>query len=162
MASFEITSNVFKIDSDANSVYALLSDFNKMGVLVNMTKQMDTSEMMPTLGKLADNIESVTFTSDSVHLIIKGIGELSIQIVEREEPKLIKLVNTGKLPMNLTVWIQLLSNGPYDTRLRMTVHVQMNSMLKMLLKGKMEKIINTVAEGLTKIPYSILNNLTNV
>lgn len=29
----------------------------------------------------------------------------------------------------------------------------MNMMLKMMLKGKLEKGINQLAEGLTKIPY---------
>lgn len=31
--------------------------------------------------------------------------------------------------------------------------------MKMLLKGKLEKGINQMAEGLTKIPYSLLANM---
>jgi len=36
----------------------------------------------------------------------------------------------------------------------------LNVMLKMLVKGKLEKGINQLAEGLTKIPYSLLVNRT--
>lgn len=58
--------------------------------------------------------------------------------------------------LNFQVWIQLLVNGPYDTRLRITAEAELNMMMKMLLKGKLEKGINQLAEGLAKIPYGYI------
>ncbi len=76
--------------------------------------------------------------------------------MEREEPKLIKLRGTDVCLFEFQVWIQLLDNGPYDTRLRITAEAELNMMMKMLLKGKLEKGINQLAEGLAKIPYGYI------
>ena len=57
------------------------------------------------------------------------------------------------------IWIQLLENAPYDTRMKITFQGELNMMMKMLLKGKLEKGIDQFAEALTKIPYGILGNL---
>ena len=43
--------------------------------------------------------------------------------------------------------------------MKITFHGELNMMLKMLLKGKLEKGINQLGEGLTKIPYGLLKNL---
>ena len=87
------------------------------------------------------------------------MGELAVKIVEKEEPKLIKLGGDGVLPFDFNLWIQLLENGPYDTRLKITFQGELNMMLKMMLKGKLEKGINMLGENLTKIPYGLLSNV---
>ena len=56
----------------------------------------------------------------------------------------------------MDVCLLLLDNGPYDTRLRITAEAELNMMMKMLLKGKLEKGINQLAEGLAKIPYGYI------
>ena len=52
----------------------------------------------------------------------------------------------------------MLDNGPYDTRLRITAEAELNMMIKMLLKGKLEKGINQLAEGLAKFLTDIYDN----
>lgn len=84
---------------------------------------------------------------------------MAVKIVEKEEPKLIKLGGDGVLPFDFNLWIQLLENGPYDTRLKITFQGELNMMLKMMLKGKLEKGINMLGENLTKIPYGLLSNV---
>lgn len=81
---------------------------------------------------------------------------MGVKIAEKEEPKMIKLEGDGRVPFDFEVWIQLLENGPYDTRLRITLEADLNMMFKMLLKGKLEKGINQLAEGLAKIPYGYM------
>ena len=80
------------------------------------------------------------------------------KIVEKEEPKLIKLGGDGATPLEFNLWIQLLENGPYDTRMKITFQGELNMVMKMMLKGKLEKGINQLGEGLAKIPYSLLSN----
>ena len=53
----------------------------------------------------------------------------------------------------------MLENAPYDTRMKITFQGEMNMMLKLLLKGKLEKGIQSLGEMLTKIPYGMLSNL---
>ena len=71
---------------------------------------------------------------------------------------MIKLGGDGMMPFEFNLWIQLLENGPYDTRMKLTFQAELNMMMKMMLKGKLEKAINQLGEGLTKIPYGLLNN----
>lgn len=148
-----VVSDVQKINSAIADVYAFLSDFSKIGKLIETARQMGAGNQMP---ELADKIEDVRTTEDTCTFMVKGVGEMGMKIVEREEPKLIKLKGDGRLPFEFQVWIQLLDNGPYDTRLRITAEAELNMMMKMLLKGKLEKGINQLAEGLAKIPYGYI------
>lgn len=148
-----VVSEVQKINSAIADVYAFLSDFSKIGKLIETARQMGAGNQIP---ELADKIEDVRTTVDACTFMVKGVGEMGMKIVEREEPKLIKLEGDGRLPFEFQVWIQLLDNGPYDTRLRITAEAELNMMIKMLLKGKLEKGINQLAEGLAKIPYGYI------
>ena len=130
-----VVSDVQKINSAIADVYAFLSDFSKIGKLIETARQMGAGNQMP---ELADKIEDVRTTEDACTFMVKGVGEMGMKIVEREEPKLIKLEGDGRLPFEFQVWIQL------------------NMMMKMLLKGKLEKGINQLAEGLAKIPYGYI------
>ena len=160
MSTTKISSEIFKIDSPILDVYALLSDFQKIGRLAEMAKQMGMSgSQSADLEKISDKIESTRFTEDACYITVKGLGEVALKMVEKEEPKLIKLGGDGALPFEFNLWIQLLENGPYDTRMKITFHGELNMMLKMLLKGKLEKGINQLGEGLTKIPYGLIKNL---
>ena len=151
--STRVISDIQKIDSPIADVYSFLSDFSKIGRLIETARQMGAGQQM---SEISDKIENVVTTEDTCTFLVKGLGEMGVRIVEREEPKLIRLEGDGSVPFNFEVWIQLLDNGPYDTRLRITVEADLNMMMKMLLKGKLEKGINQLAEGLSKIPYGYM------
>ena len=108
MAELKIVSEVFKITSTIDDVYSFLSDFNRIGMVVNMARQMGGAEQM---GKLAEKIEDVQFSEDSCTVQVKDLGEVSVKIVEKEYPKLIKLGGDGQVPFQFNLWIQLLENG---------------------------------------------------
>ncbi|MFR3853310.1 MAG: hypothetical protein ACLTXP_14550 [Odoribacter splanchnicus] len=127
MAELKIVSEVFKITSTIDDVYSFLSDFNRIGMVVNMARQMGGAEQM---GKLAEKIEDVQFSEDSCTVQVKDLGEVAVKIVEKEYPKLIKLGGDGQVPFQFNLWIQLLENGPYDTRMRLTFDGEMNLMMK--------------------------------
>lgn len=155
MSTTKIASEIFKIASPVRDVYAFLSDFNKVGRLFEMAKQMGMADSLE-MNKISDKIEGTRFTDDACYVTLKDMGEMAVKIVEKEEPKLIKLGGDGAVPFEFNLWIQLLENGPYDTRLKLTFQGELNMMMKMLLKNKLEKGINQLAEGLTRIPYSML------
>lgn len=159
MSTTKIVSEIFKIESPIRDVYAFLSDFAKIGRLIEMAKQMGVPVGNSIdMEKLSEKIEGTRFTEEACYVTLKGMGELAIKIVEKEEPKLIKLSGDGALPLEFNLWIQLLENGPYDTRMKITFQGELNMMMKMLLKGKLEKGINQLGEGLAKIPYSMLSS----
>lgn len=154
MAETKITSEVYKINSTIESVYSFLSDFNRIGKMVEMARQMGAID--GKLEQIADKIEDIRFTEDACMFRVKGMGEMAVKVVEKEAPKMIKYGGEENIPFQFNLWIQLLENGPYDTRMRITFQGELNFMMKMMLKGKLEKGINQLAEGLSKIPYMML------
>lgn len=156
MSETKIVSEVYKIDSTIESVYAFLSDFNRIGAIVDMAQKMGAVQQMDQVKQISEKIEDIRFTKDTCTFVVKGLGEMAVKILEKEEPKLIKFGGDGNLPFEFYLWIQLLENGPYDTRMRITFEGHMNMVIKMMLKGKLEKGINQLAEGLSKIPYMML------
>ena len=152
--SVRVVSDIQKIDSAIADVYAFLSDFSKIGKMIEMARQMGAGQQVPA--SLSDKIEYVRTTTDTCVFLVKNVGEMGLKIVERQEPTLIKMEGDGRVPFEIHLWIQLLNNGPYDTRMRITLEADMNMMLKMMLKGKLEKGINQLAEGLAKIPYGYM------
>ena len=155
MAEIKVVSDIQAISAPIADVYAVLSDFNKIGQIVDMAKQAGAANNAD-INKATEQIEDVRFTTDACYIKLKNVGEIAIKHLELEEPKTIKLCGDGSVPMDFIIWIQLLDKGAYDTRLRLTIHAEMNMMLKMMLKGKLEKGINQFAEGLARIPYSMI------
>lgn len=154
MAELKVASEVVKIDSTIDSVYSLLSDFEKIGMLADLAKQSGMAS--DQMKMLADKVEDLRFDGGVCTVTVKGMGDITVEIVEREAPKMIKYQSGGALPFQFTMWVQLLENGPYDTRLKLTIASDMNMVFRMMLKGKLEKGINQMAQGLAKIPYMIL------
>lgn len=155
MSTTKIASEIYKISSPIRDVYDFLSDFNRVGALIEMAKQFGLSQN-EQLDQISGKIEETRFTEDTCFLKLKDMGEMAVKIVEKEDPKLIKLGGEGMVPFDFNLWIQLLENGPYDTRIKITFQGELNMMMKMLLKGKLEKGINQLGEGLSKIPYGML------
>ncbi|MDR0660052.1 MAG: SRPBCC family protein [Prevotellaceae bacterium] len=127
----EYKSKTVKINRMASDVYGILSDLSKFG------------EIVPP----SDEVQDFEATTDECTFKVKGMI-MGIRIVEREENKTIKLTGTGKMPFEFFSWIQLKEVAPYDTRMRIVLHIKLNMMMKMFLKGKIQKGLDSAAERL--------------
>ena len=92
--STRVISDIQKIDSPIADVYSFLSDFSKIGRLIETARQMGAGQQM---SEISDKIENVVTTEDTCTFLVKGLGEMGVRIVEREEPKLIKLEGDGSV-----------------------------------------------------------------
>lgn len=153
MSTVKIASEIFKIESPIADVYYLLSDFSRIGKMFELAKSAGMANQME---QVSDKIKDFRFTEEACYMTWEGMGEMVVRIVEKEEPKLVKLAGEGAVPFEFNFWLQLLENGPYDTRVKLTLQGEMNMVVKMMVKGKLEKGINQLGEGLTRIPYTAL------
>jgi hypothetical protein len=159
-----VVSQIQKIESDIVSVYAFVSDFNRLGKLIETARRhLQEGASVPLDGKekeqleqLAGKIEDIRTTGDSCIFVVPGIGEIGMNIEERVEPTLVKFGGDGRLPFKFNLWIQLLEQGPRDTRMRITLEAELDMMLKMMLKSRLEKGVNQLAEGLARLPYTLM------
>ena len=96
---------------------------------------------------LADRVEEWQATADTCSFKAKGFS-VSLRIDERVEPKHIKVVGDGGVPMDFAFWIQLQPAGDYDTRLRLVLHAELNMMMRMLIGSKLQKALDQIADGI--------------
>lgn len=115
----------------ASDVYNIVSDFSRFG------------NMVPP----SDEVQNFEATADECTFTVKGMP-MGIRIIDREENKTVKIIGTGKMPFEFTSWIQLKEVAPYDTRMRIVLHIKLNMMMKMFLKGKIQKGLDNAADRL--------------
>ena len=90
-------------------------------------------------------MENMQFDQDSVSLA-SPVGNITLAVVERDAPKLIKFEGQGT-PIPLYLWLQLLPVSTYECKLRVTIGAEVN----IFMKGMVSKPLQQAAEGLANI-----------
>ena len=132
-------------------VYERFSDLNNLGTLKERLNdpevQAKLSEQVPAdkMGESKKYAEGMTFDTDSMQ-ISSPLGQITLRIVEREEPKCIKFASEGA-PVQLFVWIQLLPHSVYESKMRVTVGAEVN----FFMKGMVAKPLQQAADGLAQM-----------
>lgn len=91
--------------------------------------------------------EDIEFTEDSVSFSANMVGRVTLKIIDREAPKMLKFQADG-IPMAANLWIQLVGVSEDDTRMKVTVKADIPLMLRPMIGGKIEKGVEKFAEML--------------
>ena len=135
MKDLEAVSKTVRINSSDQRIFAYWSD------LRNITR------MIPP-----DVDAEINATEDSCTVTVKG-QTFVINVLEKEEYKLIKLGTKEDTKMGFTAWIQLKSLSEYETAGRITIHADVPLLMRPMLKGKLNEGLNRLADALKMIPY---------
>ena len=151
-----------KYQSEVKIIQA--SQYQVWNRISNFSAYQSMKEMMPQeqkemiKAKLAEEsqgkvqISNACFTEDTISCKVNGM-DVTMRIVEREEPmKCVKLVADNS-PIPATVWVQLLPKEAYQTKCRVTFEVDIPFFLKPMVGKKLDGAADQLAEMLTKIPY---------
>jgi carbon monoxide dehydrogenase subunit G len=141
-------SDVKLIDRNQQIVFEYLSNFENLAEYLN-------SGLIEKITKQVPQVKITDFKSDrdSCKFNITGMGVAKIRIVNREPFKTVKVESSGGLPLSFTFWIQLLPVTPQQTKMRLTLHADMNMMIKMMAGNRLQEGVNQLAETLSKLPY---------
>ena len=120
-----------QIRRSAETVYDALADFNNFTPMV------------------ADRVEGWKVDGDTCSFRVKGM-EMGLRMVEKIPGQLIKLEATDASPIGFTFWLQLKETAPYDTRMRLVLHAEMNMMIKMMVGAKLRDGIDQMAEQIAR------------
>ena len=148
MGTNRYVSDIKIIPNNQEIIYNYLSNFENLSKYVNEGLLEKMTEQVPQI-KITD-FES---DADSCRFQISGMGSAEIRIIEREAPRNIKITSSGSMPVGIVFWIQLLPEGPYETKLRLTLDAEMSMMIKMMVNKKLEEGINRMADMLAALPY---------
>jgi hypothetical protein len=163
MSTIKHESEVKLVPYAQQVVYGKLADLNNVAFLKQLVENPILLASLKAQANLSDDkvaaikkaIEEMTCDADSVTFHADMLGDIRIEIVEREEPKCVKMT-TGQHPLPLTVWIQLLPYGDNECRMRVTAHAEVNFFMKKMVEKPLKKGVDGIAEMLSKIPYSMM------
>ena len=136
MSTFE--SSIKQIPYPQSAVYRNLSD------LSNLERVRDR---VPE-----DKVKDFTFDRDSVTISVDPVGQITLRICEREEPKCIKF-ETAQSPLPFNLWIQILPVTDATSKMKLTLKADIPFMLKGMVSGPLEDGLEKIADALAQVPY---------
>lgn len=102
MTKFE--SSVKQIPHSQQCVYNTLSDLNNVQRLKERLPEGSTGN--DEMDKVKERLQNITFDQDSLSVNVDPVGQISMRIIEREEPKTIKFESANS-PLSFNFWIQI-------------------------------------------------------
>lgn len=136
MSKFE--SSIKQIAYPQQSVYNMLSD------LTNIERVKDK---VPE-----DKLKDLAFDKDTISISVSPVGQISMRIVERDEPKTIKFASENS-PMSFNFWIQILPVSDTASKMKLTIDADIPFFAKGMVSGPLKEGIEKIAEALATIPY---------
>ena len=136
MSKFE--SSIKQIAYPQQSVYNMLSD------LTNIERVKDK---VPE-----DKLKDLTFDKDTISISVSPVGQISMRIVERDEPKTIKFASENS-PMSFNFWTQILPVNDTASKMKLTIDADIPFFAKGMVSGPLKEGIEKIAEALATIPY---------
>ena len=136
--SLKVESKVGKISCLDIDLFNFLSDFTKF------------TQMLPPEQKA-----NLQVTPEECVISAGMMGNFTLKYIERESPKLLKIGTEGSKE-TLTIWIQLKHADAYDTRVKVTMSLEIGMMAKMMIKGKIQQFADSLCDGICQIPAYIL------
>jgi len=158
-----------KYESSVKTIYAPVGNvYNKLSDLTNLAsiqERLSDPAFMDVirqqagdkvndeqLEQLREVVQNMQFDTDSVTANAGPVGTVSLRIVERQDPKLVKFTAEGS-PVPANLWIQLLPASDTQSAMKVTLGADLNFFLKQMLKGKLQDGVERLADMLAMIPY---------
>ena len=136
MSKFE--SSIKQIPYPQQAVYAMLSD------LENIEKVRDR---LPE-----DKLQGLRFDRDTISVSAPPVGQVSLRIVERDEPKCIKFA-TEQSPVPFNLWIQVLPVTETTSKMKLTIKAELNPFIRGMVQKPLTEGVERIADALAAIRY---------
>ena len=136
MAKFE--SSIQQVAYPQEAVYRNISDLN------NLERVRDR---IPS-----DKIQDFTFDSESVSVSVAPVGQITLRICDRQEPKCVKFESVQS-PMPFHLWIQVLPVTETTSKMKVTVDADIPFVLKAMVSGPLQEGVEKIAQVLAQLPY---------
>lgn len=148
MTKFE--SSIKQIPHSQRSVYAMLSDLSNIQRLKDHLPEEATDN--DEMNKVKDKLKNLSFDQDSLSINVDPIGQVSMRIIERDEPKMIKL-ESEKSPFAFKFWIQVLPVTEASSKMKLTIDADIPFFAKSMVAKPLQEGIEKIADALAIIPF---------
>ncbi len=129
-------SKIGRIRNSAEVIYNKIADFRNF------------SNFIP-----ADKIKNWQASANECRFSVDMIGETGLKIIEKRPSELIKITTLEENEYNFILWIQLKEVAPYDTRIKLTIKVNLNPVIKMVVSNHIQNFLDNLVTQLEKISF---------
>ncbi len=152
MSKYE--SKIVTVNALQEAVYKRFADLSALQTMkdnmpAEMKQQIKAKLVEQGQGKV--QVSNFQFDTDTARFKVNGM-DTCIRIIDREEPKCVKF-GADNSPVPVTIWIQMLPASAYETKIRVTLDIDIPFYLKPMIGSKLDGAADMIAEALTKIPY---------
>ena len=134
MEKFE--SRIGKIKAPEEKVYNFLCDFNNF------------RNFIPE-----DQVSNWVSDHDTCSFTIGGVGDVGLEIIEKEPFQLIKITGNGMARVDFFLWIQLKQMSQEDTRIKITLKAELNPMVKMVASKPLKKFLEILVNHIENFSF---------
>jgi carbon monoxide dehydrogenase subunit G len=136
MTKFE--SSVKQVPYPQEAVYNNISDLRNLEKVRNRVPE--------------DKIQDFSFDQDTVTVSVAPVGQITLRIIEREEPKCVKFESVQS-PVPFNLWIQMLPVTADSSKMKVTVQADIPLVLRAMASGPLQDGVEKIAEALAQVPY---------
>jgi len=111
-------------------VYQMFSKFTNFDSLAEMNK--------------LNNWKS---TTDACQFNVENMGEIHLQMTERQENKILKMTNDNKIPFKFNFILQFSPVDANSTQIQFVLEAKINIFLRFFLKKTLQDFINSISEA---------------
>ena len=116
-------------------------------------KISDLSNLESVKDKLPEaKVKDLKFDKDSLSFSVSTIGEIRLQVVERNPFDCVKFETTNS-PLPFTLWVQLVPTTEDECKMRITIDVELNPFIQGMVKKPLMDGLEKMATMLSMIQH---------
>lgn len=146
----KLESAVKAVPHSQRAVYDTLSDLTHLKSLKDRIPAGSTGNA--EMDEVKDKLQDLSFDKDSMSINISPVGNVSMRIVDREEPKMIKF-ESEESPLKFKFWIQMLPVEATTSKLRLTIDADVPFFAKGMVEKPLQEALEKIADMMAMIPY---------
>jgi hypothetical protein len=151
MGTEKYVSEIKQINFQVDKVYSRLSDLRNIEKLLNPEKLSVVKDKIP--GAPDIKIENFQATENECSFDLRSFGNVGLTIMEKEPNKMVKLTGNKNVPFDFYCWIQFLPLVDNSCKTKITLHAELNPMIKVMLNKPLQEGVNLIADALTRINF---------
>lgn len=125
----KLESRIGKVARNEDQLFEFLTDFNNF------------RDFIP-----ADRVSNFQAEKENCQFNVVGIGDAGFRLIEKEPNRIIKIQGEGGDAYRFQFWIQLKQVAEMDTRVRLTMQVEMNPVLALMAKGPLQRFLDMLID----------------
>ena len=128
----------------------MLNDLNNVQRLKDRFPEGSTGNA--DMVKVKDKLQRLSFDHDSLSVSVDPVGQISMRIIERDEPKTIKFESDNS-PLSFNFWIQILPVTETSSKMKLTIDADIPFFAKGMVSKPLQEGIEKIADALAMIPF---------